>query len=123
MENTAKLLEDSLLVIWNDRNSESRLKIMADVYADDIVFYETNEGPAIEGFKAINDLIATLQSQWPVEFKFELTAPSKINHQVQHIAWQLGVPGQQPVATGMDIAIVEDHKIKSLHLLIDTPEE
>jgi hypothetical protein len=121
METTAKLLEDSLLVIWNDRNSENRLAAMKNVYSPDITFYESNEGVAIEGYKAIDDLITNLQAQWPLEFRFELTAPSKVNHQVQHIAWKLGISGQEPVATGMDVAIIEDHKIKSLHLLLDAP--
>jgi hypothetical protein len=118
MENTAQLLEDSLLVIWNDRNAGNRLEAMKRIYAPGIVFYETNEGDAFEGFEAINELIAKLQSQWSPEFKFELTAPAKVNHHVQHISWKLGIPGQEPVATGMDIAIIEDHKIKSLHLLL-----
>jgi hypothetical protein len=119
METSAKLLEDSLLVIWNDRNAGNRLNAMKQVYASDITFYESNDGPAFTGYQAINDLIDKLQSQWPAEFVFELNAPSKVNHQVQHISWNLGVPGQTPVATGIDIAIIEDHKIKSLHLFLD----
>ena len=123
MEHTAKLLENSLLVIWNDRNAQNRLKAMEEIYATDIVFYESNEGPAITGFQEINDLITILQAQWPVEFKFELNHPSKINHQVQHISWNLGIPGQTPVAIGMDVAIIENYKIKSLHLFLDVPKQ
>jgi len=100
---------------------KKRLAAMKDVYSPDITFYESNEGAAIEGYKAIDDLIINLQAQWPIEYKFELTAPSKVNHQVQHIAWKLGIPGQAPVATGMDVAIIKNHKIKSLHLLLDAP--
>ena len=122
MEISAKLLEDSLLVIWNDRSAERRLQAMKEVYASDMIFYETNEGQAITGYEAINDLISVLQSKWPPEFKFELTSPAKVNHQVQHISWRLGIPGQEPAATGMDVAIIEDHRIKSLHLFLNTPE-
>lgn len=123
MESTAQLLEDSLLVIWNSRNAVDRAAAMKDIYAADIVFYENNEGPAITGYEAINHLIATLQAQWPVEFVFELTAPARVNHQVQHVAWRLGVPGQPPVATGMDVAVVENGRIASLHLLMDARPE
>ncbi|WP_345954794.1 nuclear transport factor 2 family protein [Mucilaginibacter sp. PAMB04168] len=119
MENSAKLLEDSLLVIWNDRQAERRLEAMQEVYAADIIFYESNEGPAIMGHQDINDLIAKLQEQWPAEFRFELNRPSLANHQVQHISWTLGIPGQTPVASGMDIAVIEEGKIKSLHLFLD----
>ena len=122
MEISAKLLEDSLLVIWNDRSAERRLQAMKEVYASDMIFYETNEGQAITGYEAINDLISVLQSKWPPEFKFGLTSLAKVNHQVQHISWRLGIPGQEPAATGMDVAIIEDHRIKSLHLFLNTPE-
>lgn len=93
MENSAKLLEDSLLVIWNNRHAESRLSAMKAVYDDNIQFYESNEGPAVIGSPAINDLIAKLQMQWPAEFRFELTRPSQVNHHIQHISWRLGIPG------------------------------
>jgi hypothetical protein len=123
MESTAQLLEDSLLVIWNDRNAENRAAAMKDIYAADIMFFETNDGPAIKGHQAINELIVMLQAQWPAEFTFELTAPARVNHQVQHIAWRLGVPGQPPVATGMDVAVVENGRIASLHLFLDAPAD
>lgn len=123
MENSAKLLENSLLVIWNDRQAESRLAAMKAVYTDDIVFFESNDGPAIIGHQAINDLITKLQEQWPLEFSFELMRPPQVNHEVQHISWALGIPGQTPVASGMDVAIIEKGKIRSLHLFLDVAEE
>ena len=122
MENRAKLLEDSLLVIWNNRDSASRLTAMKDVYASNIAFYETNESEAIRGYEAINETIAKLQAQWPLESQFELTAPSNKNHEVQHVAWRLGVPGEVPVATGMDVAVIENQKIKLLYLFLNAPE-
>ena len=122
MENAAQLLEDSLLVIWNDRNAERRLQAMQNVYATDIHFYESDHGPAIVGYQQINDVISNLQAQWPTEFQFEITRPASANHQVQHVAWNLGIPGQTPAATGMDVAIIEDGKIKSLHLFLDAPK-
>ena len=123
MENSTKLLEDSLLVIWNDRDPQRRLEAMPDVYSPAIVFYESNEGQPFRGHEEINALIANLQGQWHPEFTFELTQPSRINHEVQQITWRLGIPGQPPVATGSDIAVTEAGKIKSLHLLLDGPEK
>lgn len=118
METSPQLIEDSLLVIWNDRDSDRRLAAMRNVYASDIVFYESNDGQPFKGYEEINGLVSNLQSQWPAEFAFELTEPSRINHEIQQITWKLGIPGQAPVATGSDIAIVETGKIKSLHLFL-----
>lgn len=122
MAAAAQLLEDSLLVIWNDRDAEKRLKAMENIYASDIHFYESSTGEAITGHEAVNALISKLQSDWPVEFKFELNKPSKENHSVQVISWNLGPQGAPAVATGMDVAVIENGLIKSLHLFLDAVE-
>jgi hypothetical protein len=119
METTAKLLEDSLLVIWNDRNTENRLEAMKRIYATDIHFFESNTGEAIVGYNAINELISKLQKEWPIEFQFELNKPSQVNHMTQIISWNLGPKGATPIATGMDVAITENNLIKSLYLFLD----
>jgi hypothetical protein len=119
MASTAQLLEDSLLVIWNDRDAARRLEGMRRVYSNDMRFFESNEGAPIVGYEAINALIAKLQSTWPPEFTFELTKPSQVNHNIQKITWRLGIKGQPPVATGADVAIIEGDKIASLYLFLD----
>ena len=119
MEIAAKLLEDSLLIIWNDRNPDRRLKAMEMVYAADIHFYESNSGNAIVGHQAINELISKLQAEWPAEFKFQLNKQSQVNHFIQVIFWNLGPQDGPVAATGMDVAIVENELIKSLHLFLE----
>jgi len=118
---SAQLLENSLLVIWNERNADRRLEAMKQTYAPDVYFYEFNTGEAIVGHTAINELIAKLQSEWPPESRFELRKPSQVNHQVQIASWNLGPQGMQPVATGMDVAVIENDLIKSFYLFLDTP--
>ena len=120
METTAKLLEDSLLVIWNDRNANTRINTMQRIYAPDISFFESNTVEAIVGYRAINELISKLQTEWPIEFEFELNKPSQVNHTTQIISWNLGPKGGVPVATGIDVAITENDLIKSLYLFLDS---
>ena len=55
-------------------------------------------------------------------FEFQVTKAATANHQVQHISWNLGVPGQIPAATGNDVAIIENGKIKGLYLFLDAPQ-
>ena len=119
MKNRAQLLEDSLLIIWNNRNSEERLQAMQHIYHQDIHFFESDTGNAIVGYEAINDLITSLQSEWAPEFSFQLNKPSQTNHHVQVASWTLGILGEQPVVSGMDVAIVENETIKALHLYLD----
>ena len=118
---SAQLLENSLLVIWNERNADRRLEAMKQTYAPDVHFYEFNTGEAIVGHTAINELIAKLQKEWPSESRFELNKPSQVNHQVQIASWNLVPQGMQPVATGMDVAFIENDLIKSFYLFLDIP--
>lgn len=123
MQYDAKLLKESLLNIWNDRDAVARRKVMQEIYAADITFYENNQAAAITGHEAINELIEQLQKDWPVEFSFQLTGPAQINHEVQHIAWTLGTPGAPPAASGMDIAMIKNDKIQSLYLFLNSPAQ
>jgi hypothetical protein len=120
MVTTAKLLEDSLMLIWNERNADIRLEAMHKIYASDIHFFESNIAPAIVGYQAINELISNLQKEWSIEFEFELNKPSQVNHSTQIVSWNLGPKGSTPIASGMDIAITENNFIKSLYLFLDT---
>jgi len=119
MNDLSKILENSLLQIWNNRNAEQRLTIMKKIYSPEIDFFEDNTGAAITGYDAINQLIEKLQTNWPAEFEFSLHK-AQVNHNVNYVTWSLGVPGQPPVASGMDIAIIENDKIKSLYLYLDS---
>ncbi len=121
MTTPAQLLENSLLVIWNDRNADRRLETMKKTYAPDVHFYEFNTREAIIGHIAINELISKLQKEWPPESRFELNKPSQVNHQIQVASWNLGPQGMQPVVTGMDVAVIENDLIKSFYLFLDTP--
>lgn len=113
------LLEDSLIQVWSERDPAKRLNAMKRIYADDIIFYESDSGPAFEGHQAIDSLIGKLQEQWAPDFVFTLTKPVVINHGVSQAAWTLGNPGASPVASGMDIAIIENGLIKALYLYLD----
>ena len=122
MTNTAQLLEDSLLVIWNDRNADRRLEAMQRIYAPDIRFFEGDAAAPVIGYQAINELISNLQTGWAAEFQFELHKQPQANHGVQLISWGLGVPGAPPVATGSDVAVIESNLIQSLYLFLDASE-
>jgi hypothetical protein len=119
METRAKLLENSLLVIWNDRNADRRLEEMKKTYAPDVHFFEFNDREPFIGHQTINELITKLQAEWPIEYRFELNKPSRVNHDVQTASWDLGAHGTSPFLTGMDVAIIENELIKSFYLYFD----
>jgi len=112
------ILQDSLLLIWNNRNAADRLSLMENIYASDIHFYESDNSKPFVGFESINNLVEKLQQEWAPDFEFVLIETPKCNHNVQHISWKLGT-SELTVATGSDIAVVEDNKIKSLYLFLN----
>ncbi|UFH54491.1 nuclear transport factor 2 family protein [Spirosoma sp. KNUC1025] len=118
-----QLLEDSLLKVWSERNDEKRLDVMQQIYAPDILFYESDQGTAIKGHQAIDTLIRTLQAKWAPGFVFSLTKPAVINHGVSQVSWTLGAADAPPIASGMDIAIVANGLIKELYLYLDGPTD
>ncbi|RYZ47272.1 MAG: nuclear transport factor 2 family protein [Sphingobacteriales bacterium] len=120
-DQVASLLNDSLLKVWSERDQKQRMEVMSRIYAADIVFYESDSGPAFRGHLAIDELIQKLQAQWAPEFAFTLTGPVVTNHGVSHVAWTLGAAPETPVASGMDIAIIEHGLIKELYLYLDEP--
>jgi ketosteroid isomerase-like protein len=119
MKNTsANLLERSLLELWNERDSVRRLELMQELYAPDIVFFESDT-TEIKGHEAINNTIAGLQANWAPDFAFRLVSPAANNHNFIHAAWTLGSVDAAPVASGRDIAVVENGMIQSLHLFLE----
>jgi hypothetical protein len=119
MANPAKLLETSLLVIWNDRDAHRRLAEMKKTYTPDVHFYEFHTATPVVEHEAINELIAKLQSDWPPESRFVLNKPSQVNHAVQLASWNLGPQGVPPIAAGTDVALIENDLIKAFYLYLD----
>jgi len=119
MTNKAQLLEDSLFLVWSNTDVEQRLQAMQKIYSEDICFYESDSAEPVIGYENINTLITGLQSGWAPGFSFQLSRPSQTNHGIEIASWTLGIPGDEPVAGGTDIAVVEKGKISALYLYLD----
>lgn len=115
----AHLLEQSLVEIWSERDDTRRMEAMKQIYMPGIIFYETDAGEAIIGFDAINTRIIKLMRQWPDGVVFHFKSGAEVNHNVIKIAWTLGLSAESTIATGMDIAIIENGLIKVLYLFLD----
>ena len=115
----ANLLEQSLGEIWNERDDKKRMDAMKRLYTPDIIFYETDTTEKFKGFDEINERIIELFGQWPAGFAFHFETRAEINHDVIKISWTLGLTGEPPFITGMDIAVIENELIKKLYLFLD----
>ena len=118
MINEIQIMEDNLNQVWNERNSETRLKAIESIYAAEANLYHV--GDQMKGSDAINNSVTATLKHLPQDFEFTKLKPIVINNNLGRLIWGAGPKGQPPVATGMDIAHFENGKIKSLYVFLDS---
>ena len=112
-----QLMEENLRQVWSERNADRRRKALEGIYAKDSTLFEVGE--KISGYDAINEQVSTIVNAMPSEFVFTRLKPVIINNNIGRLIWGVGPKGQPPVATGMDVAVFENGKIKSLYVFLD----
>jgi len=113
----AQLMEDNLKQVWSERDPIRRMKAIEAIYAKDSVLYHVND--KTEGQEAINNSVTGTLNNMPKDFCFSRLKPVVINNNVGRLIWGVGPKDKPPLATGMDVAIFENGKIKSLYVFLD----
>jgi hypothetical protein len=113
----AQMMEENLMQVWSERDEVRRMKAIKNIYTNAGILYHV--GHKTEGFEAINKSISGVLSNMPENFAFTKLKPVIINNSIGRLIWGVGLAGQAPVATGMDIAHFENGKIKSLYVFLD----
>ncbi|GAA4312716.1 hypothetical protein GCM10023149_08190 [Mucilaginibacter gynuensis] len=116
-DEAAIMMEDNLNQVWNERDPALRLKAIEKIYSATATL--NHVGDQVTGWAAINDSVSTTQKVLPSNFVFTQVKPVIINNSIGRLIWGAGPTGQTPVATGMDIALFENGKIKSLYVFLD----
>jgi hypothetical protein len=114
---SVKLMEDNLEYVWSEKNPVHRLRAMESVYAKDSVLYHVND--KTEGHEAINESVTNTLHSLPANFVFTKLKPVIINNNIGRLIWGIGPKGMPPVGTGMDIAVIENNRIKALYVFLD----
>ncbi|WP_370966192.1 nuclear transport factor 2 family protein [Amycolatopsis sp. cg9] len=115
MATVAELMRANLLDVFNERDDERRAKAIAATYAADVEFADP-EGVA-SGHEELNAKAKGLLAQSP-GFVFKAAGPVLVNHDLGHLAWELGPEGAPPVVRGIDVALVADGVIKKLYTML-----
>jgi len=111
------LMEKNLLEVFGERDSARRKIAINTIYTENCTFFETNE--KIVGRDALNAKVGSLLKGAP-GFVFRAACPAEVNHDVGRLQWHLGPAGASPAVTGMDIALFENGRIRSLYTFLDT---
>jgi hypothetical protein len=114
----ALLMQRNLTEVWSERNADNRMIAIEDIYTSNASLYHVED--KISSITAINATVSATLSNFPAEFAFTQLKPVIINNDIGRLNWAVGPKGAAPVATGMDIAVFENGKIKALYVFLDT---
>jgi hypothetical protein len=112
------LARRNLLGVFGERDPEARTAMIKQTYAEDVAFAD-REGVLV-GHQALNDKAQQLLDGAP-GFVFTPAGPVRVAQDLVALAWHFGPEGQSPVASGLDISIVENGRIAKLYTLLDPP--
>jgi hypothetical protein len=113
------LMQANLARVFGERDSSRRMNAIAEIYAEDAVLYEPHASAT--GRTAISQAVETLLSSLPPNFVFTAIGPAIGHHGVGRLRWQSGPPSGPVAVTGIDVARIEDGRIKTLHVFLDPP--
>ena len=103
------------LTIWNERNAEIRDASGKEVYDKNVQviapFAVTN------GYEELSYLIGALLTKYS-DYAKTLSKPIDEHHGVVRVSWMIG-NADKPIATGQDVIVVENGKIKTLYVFND----
>jgi hypothetical protein len=105
------LMTTNLLRVFGERDAARRRAVIAETYADDVVFADPEE--AVTGHDALDAKAQALLDAAP-GFVFAADGPVRTSQDLGYLAWTFGPAGAEPVAAGIDVAVVEDGRIARL---------
>ena len=114
-----QLMERNVSEVFGERDSGRRRRAIAELYAEDCAFYDA-DGESI-GQAAISDRVGRILDQSPPGFAFSLVGHAEVMHELGRLRWQTGPAGASPVASGTDVAVFANGKIRTLYTFIETP--
>jgi hypothetical protein len=102
----------------NDTDAAGRRATIEEILTPDCTY--TDPEIAVEGHDALDAAFAALQQRIPPGFRFGLTAPVDVHHHQARFFWRFSAPeAGTPAATGSDVAVFADGRIRHLYAFFD----
>ena len=115
VERIRELLLENLFAVFNVRDPQRRLEAIARNYTEDVVWSDPDG--TMRGHAEMNEQAQKLLDRMP-DFVFSAAGPVHVSRDLGLLAFNLGVPGQPPAASGIDVALVRDGRIARLYTLL-----
>jgi len=110
-----ELMLDNLFAVFNVRDPKRRSEAIARNYTEDVTW--TDPDGTTQGHQAMNEQAQKLLDRMP-DLVFSAAGPVHISGDLGLPAFNLGVPEQPPMISGVDVAMVRDGRIARLYTLL-----
>jgi hypothetical protein len=110
-----ELMLENLFAVFGERDPTRRMQAIARNYTEDATWTDP-EGTTI-GREALNEQAQKLIDRMP-DFVFSAAGPVMVSRDLGLLGFNLGVPKQPPTVSGIDVALVRDGQIATLHTLV-----
>ena len=112
-----RLMETSLMHVFNERDTHRRLAAIEHIYAPDVEWTD-DEGVTV-GQDQLNAKTHALQNGPLAGLSFAKAGPVHQTRGLGYLAWNVVAPGSdQPIASGFDVALVTDGRIRQLFTVL-----
>ena len=114
-ETLETLMRANLLEVFGERDPERRRSAIAGVYAEDVVFADT-EGE-VRGHAAIHAKVQEILDGAP-GFVFRPDGPFAQAQDLGYLAWAFGPEGAEPVVRGADMGLIRDGRLAKVYTVL-----
>jgi SnoaL-like domain len=111
----SELMRVNLLEVFNEPDPARRATVIAENYADDVVWHEPDR--IIRGRNHLERRAEELRAENP-DWVFRPAGPASELDDVGHLGFHYGPADQSPMVTGMDIARTRDGVIIELYTMV-----
>jgi hypothetical protein len=119
-QSVEKIMERSLLEVFNARDADSRRAAIDELWDKDGVFIDP--GGVHEGVEKNNATVQLLFTQFE-DYVFSVRGPGQSMHGVGRLPCSYGPPNDPQRLTGTDLGVRKDGKLTALYVFIDPPSQ
>ena len=109
-------LIEKYIASWNETDPAARRNLIDEVWAADGRYTDPLADAA--GRDQIDAVIAAVQTQC-AGLELSLAGPIDAHHDIARLSWTLGPRGAGPVVAGVDVAVIQNGRIATVHGFLD----